>query len=187
MAPRNNVDKLPDGMRDKAISMLKRGAPIREITAFLNQLADEAGIDGVSKSGVGRWVAGQEEMLERLRRATALGEVWGNEIKNNPEGKASRLAMELCTTAILDNVMAPAEIDEETGEKKPMDPLQLYRLTAAIGKIEAASTLSVEREKQIRKQVKEQAAEAAAGIAKEQGLSADAVAEIRKTILGISS
>ena len=182
MAPRNNVDKLPPEIRDAAYELLRAGKTVDEITTHLKGLGAE-----VSRSGVGRWRANAEKGMEALKRATALGQSWGKELKENPEGKLGRLLIELAQTNILDNMLLAQEEGEDGEQPKPLDPLQLHRLASAIAKLEAAGTVSLDRELRIRKEVLTKAAGEVDKVAKTRGLTPEAVAEIKSKILGVAA
>lgn len=181
MAPRNKVDQLPAEIRDQAFELLRQGRTVDEITGHLQSLGAE-----VSRSGVHRWTVKEQEGMEALKRATALGKAWASDLKRDPEGKLGRLLIELAQTNILDNMLAPKE-EGDAGAPQPMDPLQLYRLSTAIAKLEAAGTVSLDRELRIRKEVLAKAADVVDGVAKTRGLSPEAVAEIRQKILGVAA
>ena len=179
MSPRNKVDQLPPEIRDQAFELMRQGRTVDEITDHLKSLGAD-----VSRSGVHRWTVKEAEGMDALKRATALGQAWAKDLKRDPEGKLGRLLIELAQTNILDNMLAPkGEADD--GEAQPMEPLQLFRLSSAIAKLEAAGTVSFDREQRIRKEMLAKAADTAAEVAAAGGMGSDAVARLRAAVLGL--
>jgi hypothetical protein len=179
MAPRNKVDQLAPEIREEAFELLRQGRTVDEITAHLRQLGAD-----VSRSGVHRWTVKEQEGMDALKRATALGKAWATDLKRDPEGKLGRLLIELAQTNILDNMLAPKE-EGDDGQAQPMDPLQLYRLSTAIAKLEAAGTVSLDREQRIRRDIAAQAADKAVEVATADGASAEAIAKLRAAVLTV--
>jgi hypothetical protein len=182
MAPRNNVEKLPDEIRDAAYALLQKGRTIDEITAHLQALGAD-----VSRAGVGRWKQNAEKGMQALKRAQALGASWAKNLADDPKGDVSRLLVQLGETAVLDNILAAQTEGDDGEEAEPIGSLELHRLATATQKFAAAGAINMERELRIKRDVLAKAAAEVDQVAKKRGLTPEAVAEIRQKILGVAA
>lgn len=180
MAPRPKVDQLPEEIREAAYGLLRDGKTVDEITAHLKGLGAD-----ISRSGVGRWKKGAEAGMQALKRAQALGAGWAKNLKDDPEGKLSRLLIELGKTAVLDNILAAQAEGDDGAEAPPISGLELHRLASATKNFEAAGAINMDRELRIRTEVLAKAADAVETVAKQAGgMTADTVAKLRAAVLG---
>ncbi|HLT43786.1 MAG TPA: phage protein Gp27 family protein, partial [Luteimonas sp.] len=97
----------------------------------------------------------------------------------DPEGDVGRLLSEMLRTVAWQTIGSMGETDA-------VAPNEIMLLARAIKDLAAADKVAMERELKIRQEVARQAADAATKIAKRGGLSADAVQEIRREILGVA-
>lgn len=178
MAQRPKVDKLPAEIRDAAYALLRAGRTVDDITEHLQSLGAD-----VSRSGVGRWKKGAEKSMQALKRAQALGEGWAKSLSEDPEGKVGRLLIELGKTAVLDNMLAKSDSEDDDGETKPLDTKDLFFLSSAVKNFESAGNMNIARELRIRKEAVAKAADAVAEVAKAAGMTKDGVAALRKAAM----
>jgi hypothetical protein len=173
--PPDILEQLQALLRDPRVSQMDATA---EINAILQQMGHP---ERVSKSAVNRYSQRMEEVGSRLRQSRAVAEMWIGKLGAEPQGKVGHLLNEIVRTLAFESAMHFAEGED------PIDPKSLKELAIAVHRLEQAAGDAVKREKEIREQVQKEAAEVAAKVAKQGGLSADSVQELRRAILGVKS
>jgi hypothetical protein len=180
VSPPNKVNELPPEILAEAQKLLREGRTIDEITSKLQEL----GVN-VSRSGVGRWKKSAAKSMRSMQRAQAFGAEWAKSLKEDPEGKVGRLLIEMGKTAVLDKLINAQDDGKDGGETDPLDAKSLFMLASAVKNFESAGNMNIAREIKIKETIYKEAAEAAVGVVKQQGLTPEAVEEIRAKILGI--
>ena len=179
----SSIDLLPEEAEEDIVWALEQ---LREnklpqttiLEEFNLRLADK-GIDPISKSAFGRYSirkARQFRQLDAVRRMSAeLVETLGPE---DPD-EVTVMVAEMIKTAAYQAL--------EGGEIKPKEIMELSRaLQAAVG----AQAKSDEYRKQLERRVSEQVeagADRAEQVVREAGLSAEAIAQMRREFLGVKS
>ncbi len=172
MPRRSAVEQLPELLRADLNSRLVKGGfkGYVELAEWLTKQGYQ-----ISKSALGRYGQKFEERCDALKLVTEQARVI---VAENPDDDNAvneallRLAQEKAYKVLLDMEVSPEDID-------------LPKLVRAIADMSRASV----NQKKWQTEVREKAAAAAAGvekIAKKGGLSDQAVADIRKQILGIA-
>lgn len=187
----STVDQLPPDilaqlqalLRDPRVSQLEA---TRRINAVL---ADTGADERLTKSAVNRYSLRMEKVGERLRQSRQVAEMWIGKVGATPQGQLGHLINEILRTLAFDMSMqlqddAVAAIDPEA---RAGVIGMLKELSLSVVRLERAASENVKREETIRKQAREQAADAAEQVAKQGGLSADSVQELRRAILGMRS
>lgn len=176
MPRRSRIEQLDPRIREQVDRLVRAGRTIDEITEHLARLAGE---EAPSRSAVGRYVRSAREQMRRYREAQEIAKVWVGRLEEDPEGDVGRLLSEMLRTVAWQTIGSMGETDA-------VAPNEIMLLARAIKDLAAADKVAMERELKIRQEVARQAADAATKIAKRGGLSADAVQEIRREILGVA-
>jgi len=194
----STVDLLPAGVRQQLQSMLDNPRitqlqAVDQVNAVLAELRaagdpevlDPACPERVSKSAVNRYDLQMRDVGERLRQSREVADRWINKLGAAPQGKVGNLINEILRTLSFDVTlfMQSGSLDEESA---PAVVGMLKDLALTSMRLEKAANLNVEREKEIRAQAKQEAAESVERIAKKGGLTKATVQEIRREILGIA-
>ena len=178
--PPDILEQLQALLRDPRVSQL-------EATAEINTILETMGHqERVSKSAVNRYSMRMEQVGERLRQSRAVAEMWIAKLGAQPQGQVGHLVNEILRTLAFDlsMTMQQGEIDKEDA---PEVAKMLKNMAIAMERLEKAASENVKREQEIKQQARKEAAEVAAKVAKQGGLSADSVQELRRAILGVRS
>jgi len=176
--PSDVLEALQSLLRDPRVSQL-------EATLKINDILEQQGHDAVSKSAVNRYSMRMQKVGERLTQSREMAKMWIGKLGAEPQGETGKLLNEIIRTLAFETTMAIAEGDE------PASPKLLSQLALAVQRLEASATDNLKRDEEIRRQERakalEQAAETAAEVSKTNGLSKQAVADIKNQILGIQT
>lgn len=172
MPPRSKVHALP-----KAVKAWLDGALIEGNFAGYEGLADELKARGcdVSKTAVHRYGQAFEERLATLRLVTqqAKAVVEASPDDDDAVNQALiRVTQEKLFTVMMDLQIDPKQVD-------------IAKITRSIADLSRSSTASKEYANKVKLRAKEAATDVAA-VAKKAGLTDEAVAEIKKRILGVA-
>ncbi|WP_288457762.1 phage protein Gp27 family protein [uncultured Sphingomonas sp.] len=176
----SSIDTLPEEAEPDILwaleALRERAMPQTAILAEFNSRLADRGIAGVSKSAFSRWSVRKAIQFRRLDEVRAItGDVVAG-LGTDGADQVTITCAELIKVAIYESL---------EGELAPKDIMALSRaLNAAVA---AQKTSAAHREKleaQANAQI-EQAAELATTSAREAGLSADRVAQIRRDVLGM--
>jgi hypothetical protein len=171
---RSSIDELPDAVRDAVHAAIRDGrATIDEIVSLIERHGATA-----SRSAVGRYTKKFQDRMAEYRQAQEMSRVWVDALGSEPEGDVSRLLNQMLV-GVATNTVASMSGEE-------VDPKDLAVLAKASRDIASAEKLNAERVLKLRQEVARQAADTAARVAKKGGLSAVAVQELRREILGIA-
>lgn len=189
MSRPSSIDRLPSEIRE-AIGRLRsdHGKTIDEILAHLREMEVE-----VSRSALGRHIQSMDKVGERLRRSRAVSEALVRQLGDAPESQVARLNIELLHSFMYD-FMALAESDEgEDGQAAKallQNPKAVALFAEATQRLTTASRQNLEFvtkvEARATERAKKGAADAMTAAAKAQGLSAETIDAIKKSILGVA-
>ncbi|MGH1460988.1 MAG: DUF3486 family protein [Neptuniibacter sp.] len=183
MARKSSIDLLPEEIRNALHELLRDPAVSQlEATERLNVLLEEEGRDElkVSKSAVNRYSQRMDAVGAKMRQSREVAEMWIGKLGNQPQGQVGKLLNEFTRTMAFETALEMSEGEE------PIPPKLLKELSLAIKHLEQAASVNEKREREIRKQATEEAAEAAETVAKQQGLTREGVKAIKEQILGIA-
>lgn len=178
----SKVTQLPAEIRDAVNALLIGGKTIREVVEYLGQMVESGAIkpgDKPSKSSIGRYSTGFLARLDKMDLVREQAKV----IVDRAEGQGlvvEEAAVSLVLNEIM-NILMP--------EKGEVNPKVVASVALALAKLQSSSSTRERAKIEIRKDMAKRAAQAAKEVgklAKSQGLSANAVDEIKKKILGIS-
>lgn len=176
----SNIDKLPEDIRVRINALLReRRIDQVDILEETNAELMARGLSPISKSSLGRYAVAVEKKIAQMREAreAANAMVGGlDEIKGTDLGRA---VTEMIKTLAFTKIMK----DGEDGQDLDVDTLNKLALLSQ--RIERASKMSLDREKDLKRQALEAAANAVDQTVSEGGLSDDAADMIRRQILGV--
>lgn len=180
MGRASTISKLPKAIREKITSLRDQGRTIDEIMVVL----DELDVD-VSRSSVGRHLKKQKQVAEQIRRSRQLAEAIGREFGDSETSEVARTNIEL-----LHSLSMKLMIGGEDEQEVRLDPKDAMFMATTLEKLSKASKLTVEQQLKIKEEAKKEAMAQAADIvektaAKEKGLSAEMVNELKSKFLGV--
>ena len=184
----SSIDRLPEEIRHQLHELLRDPAvtqkdAVERINAILAQMDHP---EQLSKSAVNRYDLKMREVGKRLQQSREVANMWVAKLGAAPQGKVGNLVNEILRSLSFDLSLRAGDLDLDDIENMPAVAGMLKDLALTTMRLEKAANLNVEREKEIRQQAKQEAAESVEKIAKKGGLSKATVQEIRKEILGIS-
>lgn len=169
--PADILAQLQALLRDPRVSQL---AATQQINAIL---ADQ-GEPPLSKSAVNRYAVKMDKIGAKLTQSRAIAEMWIGKLGNEPAGQVGKLLNEVVRNLAFDAAMQLS--DEDT----PADPKLIKELAIAIEKLEKASSENEKRDAQIRLAARTEAAEELSQGLKNEGISAELEASIRRILIG---
>lgn len=187
MPRQSSIDLLPEDIRSQLNALLRdpRCNQLEAVKKINAILADEGHDERVSKSAVNRYSMKMEKVGEKLRQSREMANMWIAKLGAQPQGQLGHLVNEMLRTMAFDlslNLQGmEVEEDELPGQVK-----LLKELSTAVHRLEQAASENTKREKEIRRQMAEEAAEAAAEVASSAGITAEKAQEIKNKILGIA-
>ncbi|MGI1669992.1 MAG: DUF3486 family protein [Neptuniibacter sp.] len=182
MARKSSIDLLPDEIRDALHELLRDPAVTQlEATKRVNALLDAEGSEvELSKSAVNRYSQRMDAIGDKMRQSRQIAEMWIGKLGNQPQGQVGKLLNEFTRTMAFETALHMSEGED------PVPPKLLKELSLSIKHLEEAASVNEKREREIRKQIAEEAAETAETVAKQQGLTREGVKAIKEQILGIA-
>lgn len=188
MGRQSTIDRLPDEAREALNAYLRDPAITQEqATERVNALLDELGLaeHKVSRYAVNRYDLRMREVGKRLRESRQVAEAWIARLGAAPQGQLGHLVNEVLRTLSFD-LSLRLQDGELTEESMPGVISMLKELSLSVMRLERASSENVKREREIRRQALEDAAEQAGEVAKRGGISEDTIRAIRDRIMGIA-
>ena len=165
-------------LRDPRVNQL-------EATKKINAILEQEGHEPVSKSAVNRYSVKMDKVGEKLRQSRQVSEMWIAKLGAQPQGQLGQLINEMLRTLAFD-LSLTMQSQEISSDDVPGVVKMLKEMSVAMHRLEQAASENTKREKEIRKQMAEEAAEAANDIATAAGISKEAAQEIKNKILGIA-
>jgi hypothetical protein len=192
----SSIDTLEPRIQSEIGRLRMQGCTIDQIVAHL---ASMHGVTTVSRSAMGRHVKGLERVAEQIRRSREVATALVQQLGDAPESETARLNIEIMHSAILDLKMRSAdgeEVDKGGAAALAGNPEGIMLLSKAIDHLSKAQKSNLDFLAQVEKraaemaagmrgQVLTEAADKAATVATEAGLSADRAAQIRRDVLGL--
>ncbi|MDH5299510.1 MAG: DUF3486 family protein [Desulfobulbaceae bacterium] len=187
MARPSTIDRLPDDIRERLQELLRDPRVTQlDATRQINEILEAEGHpERVSKSAVNRYDLEMREAGKKLQQSREMAAMWIGKLGAAPQGQVGNLVNEILRTLAFD-LSLKLQDTELTEENIPGVIDQVKALALAVQRLEASSNLNVKREAEIRKQALEDAAEKVGEAAREAGVSAETIAQIRR-VLGMSA
>jgi len=176
MGRQSTVSALPKALVQACNGLIRDGHTIGDILAALHALGAD-----VSRSAVGRYVKSARESMERYRQAQEAAKVWVDKFGAEPDGDVGRLLPEML------RAVAYRTLDSLNESDKPAKTSDVMLLSKALRDMAGTAKTGIEVEKQlraIRAELKAAANDVEAQ-ARQAGLSADTVQQIKQRILGV--
>jgi len=184
MPPKHTIKYLDSGTRRRIDEFL--AAEGRSVDEFLDFLRDDIGLD-ISRSSAHRYLQNYEQVAHRMRESREMAAALCQEMGPAAEqGRTGELIREIMQNLVFDHLLKRQQ-DGETGQ-----PKDLLNLAGAINELSRAQKTDTDRiakeRAEARAEAKREAAEQldqASRASSSGGLSADAVARLRKDFLGV--
>lgn len=186
----SSVDKLPEPIRHTVGRLIASNFTLDQIVDKLKELEATAEIDfeAPSRSALGRYAERLRAAQERIGRSRAIAEALAPTFGENPDNQVGRLAAEVLQTVIFD-IMTAVEVDEETGESKPvlLGAKEAQSLAKSLQSLASAQKIDADRIVKVRQEMAKEAAKAVDKVANQQGLGKDMRAALMEAALGIAT
>lgn len=184
---RSKIHLLPDEIRRELDAKLRDGRLTQQdVLDYINDLIDQSQLPSedkaelkISRSGLNRYATHLETIGKDIRELREVSNALVAQLGDKPTGDVSKMILEIGRTQLFKAMMQQSSAEE-------MDIGLIKDAMLAAQRLEAAAMQSHKREKEIRQLFAEEAANAAEKVAKQQGLTADGVAALKREILGIA-
>lgn len=186
MGQQSSIDRLPDDILERLHELLRDPRVNQlEATKRINEILEADGHpDRVSKSAVNRYDLKMRDAGKKLRESREVAKMWVGQMGAQPQGQVGNLVNEILRTLAFD-LSLKLQNEELTPESIPGVISQLKALSLSTQRLEAASTMNVKREAEIRKQALTEAADKVEETAKQQGLNGEQARFWREQVLGV--
>ena len=182
--PPDIKQRLDSWIRDEAVTQAEAAERVNELLAELYP-----GHAPVSKSAVNRYDLSMREVGAKIQQAREISEVWIAKLGSAPGGRTGHLVTEMIRTMVFEIMQRLGE-GELDADSMPAVIEQLKSLSLTAARVERASEISEKRERQIREDERQRAAEEAADKAgaalASSGISGETADAIRREILGVA-
>lgn len=184
MGRKSSIERSPEEVRTAIDKLIRQNRlTLDEIRGYI---VEKFGAEvAPSRSAIGRYTLAQSELLGRMRDIDAAARVVVEELGENADDRAGALLVQSITTLATDAAMR-AHAREE-GEEPSIE--EVRKLARAAKDVIATRKVSRQERQEITELARQRLlAEQKANlekVARKRGMSADAVDEIRKEILGI--
>jgi hypothetical protein len=179
----SKIKLLPAAIKTKLDELLRDGKMTQAaIVDHVNVLIIEAGLSAdeqISKPGINRYSTQMHTAGQRIAEARAVSEQWVAKLGDAPSGDVSQILIEMVRTLAFEQVLNKSQSGDA------VEPKFIKDLATGIEKLEKAASTSHKRAKEIRSEFASQAADAAAEVGKQAGLTQDGISLIKREILGI--
>lgn len=178
----SKIDLLPSAIKSKLDELLRNNKmQQKDILQAVNELIEDAGLEKLSASGVNRYSTQMETIGHDIRQAREMAEIWVAKLGTEPTGDVSKLLMEMLRTQSFRLLVKANENPDDV-----LDPKTIGELALGIQRIEKASILNMEREKEIKKAFADAAVDQIDEAAIQLGLTVEGAELIKKKILGLA-
>ena len=179
MGNKSSIKTLPSDILEQLQALLRDPRMTQlDATARINAILTDQGQTPVSKSAVNRYAIKMAEVGAKLQQSREIADMWIGKLGNQPSGQVGKLLNEVVRNLAFDAAMHMAE-DEE-----PAHPGAIKELAIAIEKLEAAASKNEQRDALIRKQAREEAAQELTEQLKNDGISEELEASIKRILIG---
>lgn len=175
----SKVDKLPGEIRELIGDLRRRGHTLDAIMGKLRELPLDPA-DLPSRSGLGRHIAQLDQVAEELRRQKVMAEALVERGLMVDGDQTARLNIGLAHAVLTKLALT------EDGGVAALDAEEAMFLSRSVQSLVSAAKTDTDRTLKLRAEMAREAADAAAKVAKDQGLTREAVDEITRQILGLA-
>lgn len=175
MPRKSSIAALPDHLLEALERAIQQGrATVDELVTLVNGAGHM-----VSRSAMGRHRKASVERLQKFRETQEIAGEWVRQLRADPDGDIGRMLGEMLKLLAFRTQM---EMQEEGEAPGPKDLAMLARALKDLGSLDK---LKAEAEARVGARIKGEAAEVAAGAAREAGLGEAQIAQIRREVLGV--
>lgn len=153
MGRKSKIDRLPAEAREALTRWLSDPAWTRQdATDALHELLDDLGHDGERPAvdSVNRYAQRYEAQLRRMRERTEVANAWIDQFGRIPEGKLGQMVIQLVHGLAWEHGLKLSEADPNP-EDMPAAVRMLKDLSITIERTEKASSMSAERERDLKR------------------------------------
>ena len=191
LLPESARRQLQEMLDDPRVTQKAATERINEVLAEMRAAGDPDALDPacpekVSQSSVNRYDLQMRQVGEKLRQSREVADRWINKLGAAPQGKIGNLVNEILRTLSFD-ISLHLQSKTLDADSAPAVVGMLKELALTAMRLEKAANLNVEREKEIKRQALEEAAETVSETAREAGVSKDTIARIRRDVLRMSA
>lgn len=186
MGRKSSIERSPEEVRTAIDKLIRQNRfTLDEIRGYIvEKFGEEV---APSRSAIGRYTLAQGELLGRMRDIDAAARVVVEELGENADDRAGALLVQSITTLAADAAMRAHARDD--GKETSIE--EVRKLARAAKDVIGARKVNRQEREHIAEMARQKLlAEQKANLdkmARRRGMSADAVDEIRKEILGIST
>lgn len=184
----SKIDQLPED----AIKALNGWLSQRGMTRTEAHERLVAYLDGIefedeppSRHAVNRYAMRMDEVGAKLKEAHQVADMWIDRFGAMPDGQLGQLVVQMVRTLSFEIGMKLNSQEDLDADDLPGILKMLRDLSMTVVRTERASTLNAKRIAEIKRETAEQAADVAEKVLNDAGLSAGAVAAVKKDILGL--
>jgi hypothetical protein len=175
----SNIGRLPPQIRERVDELLRQSVTLDQIMAKLAEL----GVEGVSRSGLGRYKQSFDRIGERLKQTREISNALVEKLGDAPEGKQQRLLIEMMRSLVFDVLVSAGEASEGGDDAKDLtlDPEAVMFLARSDLVVRMRRELAAQAEEKLKKLEHEGAAGQA------RSLDPETLRRVREEIYGITS
>lgn len=183
MGRKSSIDALPQDILKQLQALLADPRMTQlEITAQINELLVDRGEDPISKSALNRFSQKMDVIGKRLQEQHQIADMWIGKFGRLPQGQLGQLIIQMVQGLVFDAGLKLSEAGI-TDEEMPGTVKMLKDMAMMIERTERASSMNARREKEIRLQEREVAAEKVEAAAVARGMNAEEVKFWREQVL----
>ncbi len=185
MARKSSIDLLPPDILEKFLDLLRdQRLTDSKVVSEINDVLENHGHDmRLSRSATNRYRSRMEKVGSRLKERHEIANLWIGKFGHMPQGKLGQLMIQMVQGLAFEASLKFEELENVDIEDMPALVKMLKELSMTIQRTEKAASLNATREREVRKQLAEEAAEAAAETARSDGVSPETIERIRRDVL----
>lgn len=177
MGRKSSIETLPPEVKAGIDEMLREGR--WTLDQVLERIREEYPDAAPSRSALGRYKQNFEQLGAQLRESREVADIWAQRLGEDPESDVGKVVLEILRTLSF-------RVGADLLEGDTPDPKVVTQLSRAMTYIERAGKLGVEREKQVREEAARAAADAAEEVAEEAGMSGETIQQMKQRVMGIA-
>jgi len=176
VAKPSSIELLPEKILEEVNRLVREKATGEEIVAAVADMGVR-----VSSSAVGRYKKSLKDVSERLRRSQDISNAVIAKLGKETESKAARMNIELMHAVVTDILLQAGD-----GETITLDAGGAMSLAKALDHLSKAKKTDEETIRKARSEAAKDAVKAATETGKQNGLTAETIDKIKRSILGIN-
>jgi len=179
----STIDRLPKELRLELQQLLRDPKVTqRQATDHINQRLQQQGYkQQLSVSSVSRYRRRMRQVAEQLDQSYEIAQLWSDRLGDAPDGQLGALANQILRTLSFD-VTLMLRNGGVDAENAPAVVDMLKNLSLVTQRLESAANLNHSREREIRREALEEAAQQVKGVASSAGVSEEAMRKIHQAL-----